>query len=196
MIDFFFDHENKKWYIDFLNLNELEISDTNACKLVEHGFKAKDKYSYGVKGSEELAKSLLKNISELNKKVKSTKNKLDVHYCTCKLKDGVQLRNRIKRRAKSVAKAYDHIDEDGMLVRGAIYFDNIGKLNKVLSLLKENKVPKKFYELDKEKDGNKRILTTITVVEILKKDLKKYGKPAIVSEYPTSDCLNVETEFL
>ena len=48
-----------KGKVDFLNLNELEISDTNVNKLVEKGFKPKDKLSYGVKGSETLAKEIL-----------------------------------------------------------------------------------------------------------------------------------------
>jgi len=41
--------------VNFLNMNELEISDSNAQKLVKKGFETKDDISYGVKGSEELA---------------------------------------------------------------------------------------------------------------------------------------------
>ena len=191
--------DSTKNKIDFLNLNELEISDTNACKLVEKGYKAKDKHSYGVKGSEELAKELLRYI--FNKKYK-----IDVHYCTCKLKDSVQLRNRIKKRAKNAAKAYDNVDEEGMLVRGAVYYGGVGALksvkvlNSVLDVLKQNKVPKKYYGLDKKRG---RLLTTTVVVEKLSREFKKSAgkmktsvKVAIVREYPTHDCFNVETEFV
>ena len=66
--------------IDFLNLNELEISDTNSCELVDREFVTKDKLSYGVKGSQELAINLLKYYEDKYPK-------LNVHYCTCKLKD-------------------------------------------------------------------------------------------------------------
>ncbi|MFH1439875.1 MAG: radical SAM protein [Candidatus Woesearchaeota archaeon] len=186
-------NSRQSWKIDFLNLNELEISDTNACKLVEKGFKAKDRYSYGVKGSEKLAKELLKYIDKINKNITANKNKLNVHYCTCKLKDGVQLRNRIKRRAKNAAKEYDYIDEDGMLVRGAVYYDNIDDLKQILKILDKYNVPNKLYKFDKKQ---KRVLTTLTVVDKLKNELNKHGKPAIVREYPTVDCMNVETEFL
>jgi len=39
--------------------------------------------------------------------------KLNVHYCTAKLKDAVQLTNRIKLRAENIAKPYDLITETG-----------------------------------------------------------------------------------
>lgn len=206
--------------IDFLNLNELEISDTNACKLVEKGFKTKDKYSYGVEGSEELAKELLRYIDMKNKQNKNNKNSsnndndeknnnnkavdkthpanynFDVHYCTCKLKDAVQLRNRIKRRAKNAAKAYDEIDEDGMLIRGAVYYEKESDGENIKKIFKEHKIePKHGYEMNDDK-GKKRGLTSKKTVIKLKNELRKYGRPAIVTEYPTHDCLNIETEFL
>ncbi|MBS3122863.1 radical SAM protein [Candidatus Woesearchaeota archaeon] len=211
--------------IDFLNFNELEISDTNACKLVEKGFRTKDRYSYGVKGSEELAKELLRYI---DKKRKETKHKthgkynnekieddkynseksigtegntgadylFDVHYCTCRLKDAVQLRNRIKRRAKNAAKAYDEVDEDGMLIRGAVYYEKESDGKNIKKILKGYKTEsKQAYEMNYDR-GKKRVLTSKKIVIKLKNELRKYGKPAIVTEYPTHDCLNIETEFL
>lgn len=38
-----------------------------------------------------------------------------VHYCSSSLKDAVQLRNRIMRRAKNVVKNYEIITDDGTL---------------------------------------------------------------------------------
>src|SRR3989344_5920531 len=74
-----------KGNVDFLNLNELELSDSEVCKLGEEGFKAKNDYSYAVIGSEELALKLLGNCDGMN-----------VHYCTVKLKDDVQIPMRLK----------------------------------------------------------------------------------------------------
>lgn len=168
-----------KGKIDFLNINELEISDTNAQNLVKMGFKPKDRISYGVKGSEELALKLLKYC----------KGKIrNVHYCTTKLKDRVQLRKRIMLRAKNVKKPYDLITEDGMLYRGAIYCDNLKKVMK--ALMKEYEIPKSLIELDKRKN---RILTASWIVYELRKDLKKKKlNIALVEEYPTYDQLEVE----
>ncbi len=46
---------------------------------------------------------------------------IGVHYCSVSFKDGVQLKNRIKRRAKHIAKPYDVITKDGTSIKGAIY---------------------------------------------------------------------------
>lgn len=171
-----------KGKIDFLNINELEISDTNVQSLVELGFKAKDKISYGVKGSEKLALKLLKYCDG---KIKN------VHYCTTKLKDRVQLRKRIMLRAKNVKKDYDLVTEDGMLFRGAIFCKKPKKVMK--ELMKEYDIPKNLIEFDKK---NNRILTASWILDELKKDLKKKGLSiALIEEYPTFDQLEVMVDY-
>jgi pyruvate formate-lyase activating enzyme-like uncharacterized protein len=54
-----------KHNIDFFNFNELEFSDTNAQSFAKLGFHTKDRMSYGVKGSQELALKLMKKYPEL-----------------------------------------------------------------------------------------------------------------------------------
>lgn len=169
--------------VDFLNINELEISDTNAQNLVAMGFKPKDRISYGVKGSEE---SALKLLNYCEGKIRN------VHYCTTKLKDRVQLRKRIMLRAKNVKKDYDLVTDDGMLYRGAVYCKQPIKVMK--KLMKEYEIPKSLIEFDKKKS---RILTASWIVYELRKDLKKKGLAiALVEEYPTYDQLEVEINYL
>jgi pyruvate formate-lyase activating enzyme-like uncharacterized protein len=194
--------------IDFLNLNELEISDTNGNKLLEKGFKTKDGVSYAIKGSQELALKLLKYAQN---KIKN------IHYCTAKLKDKVQLANRIKKRAKNVAKDYDMIDFDGMLKRGAIYLeelkpsfgyrkrlgslskDSIKKFNKKLEKIKEElteefRIPNNLIGID---DNKLRILIDVKILMHLKQKIKdKKLIPAIVEEYPTHDQLELNVDFI
>src|SRR3989338_4984135 len=100
--------------IGFLNINELEMSDTNSEELIKRGLKTKSQLSYAVKGSEELALKIMKYCKEKD-------YSFDVHYCTCKLKDAVQMAQRIKKRAKNVSYNFDKITKEGMLIRGAIY---------------------------------------------------------------------------
>jgi len=172
-----------KGKIDFLNINELEISDTNAQNLVKMGFKPKDRISYGVKGSEEQALKLLRYCKG---KIKN------VHYCTTKLKDRVQLRKRIMLRVKNVKKDYDLVTGDGMLFRGVIYCKHPKKVMK--ELMKEYEIPKSLIEFDKRKN---RILTASWIVYELRTDLKKKGLTiALVEEYPTYDQLEVEINYL
>ncbi len=181
LIDFFHDK------IDFINLNELEFADNKFSKLGEMGFKQKDSLSYGVKGSEEQALQLLTYIQKKYPK-------LNAHYCTAKLKDAVQLANRIKRRAKNVAKPYDMITKEGLLFRGAIYTDQLEKTKN--KIIKDYKIKQNLLESDKKR---KRILIDPEWLyknkEKLKKDIKNI-RIALVEEYPTYDQLNIVTDFI
>lgn len=197
MIDYFKDR------IDFLNVNELEISDTNAQQLVERGFRPKDRISYGVKGSQELAIYLLKKYGK----------KLDMHYCTTTLKDRVQLASRIRIRAKNIAQPYDIVTEEGMLVRGALYLDELipgfgyrkkleklGKNKRKRILAKLNMTMKKFkkdYKIKKGymrvDDSKLRLLTSPAMAKLIKEN---FLKGAIVTEYPTWDQTEVEVVFV
>ncbi|MBD3248513.1 radical SAM protein [Candidatus Woesearchaeota archaeon] len=179
MVDFFNDK------IDFLNLNELEVADNKISKLGEMGFITRDMLSYSVKGSEGAAYKIMKYCiyKEYN---------LDVHYCTAKLKDTVQLGKRIKRRAKKIAKSYDIVDEEGILVRGAIHCRDLAKVRK--ELMKEFDIPGELIDID---DARERLLTSVEIVEELKEELKKKGlKPVIVEEYPTWDRLQLTVNYL
>jgi len=204
LVDYFADK------IDFINLNELEISDTNSCELVDRSFVTKDRLSYGVKGSQELALVLLKYCSEKYPK-------LNVHYCTCKLKDGIQLKERLRLRAENTKKIFDIVTEDGTFVRGVIYSHNLRpsfgyktiiknilpmereKLLKELSLaridlIKEFGLPNNILLVDEQK---LRIITNVGVVHKLSKQLHSKGLvPAIVEQYPTWDQMEVDVEFL
>ncbi|MFC1741343.1 radical SAM protein [Nanoarchaeota archaeon] len=198
--------ENK---INFLNINELEVSDAKANKLSEQGMRTKDNLSYGVKGSEALAKLLLKHAA--------TNCSYNLHYCTAKLKDKVQLAKRIQRRAKNAKEYFDILNKDGTLTRGAIYLpflipsfnynenlENLTKRQKDIAIkklntarkhiIREYKVPIKLLKIDKKR---LRIITNPGVTQHLAEEIKNMTlKPAIVTEYPTWDALIVELDWL
>jgi pyruvate formate-lyase activating enzyme-like uncharacterized protein len=170
--------------IDFLNINELEVADNKSSKLAELGFKTKDRLSYAIKGSEDLAVRLLQYCAKTTR--------LNVHYCTAKLKDKVQLSKRIKLRSKNAAMPYDIVDEEGILFRGAIYSKNLNQTFQ--KIRRQFKIPSDFIEID---DKNKRILTASWIIEELKVDFKRLGlKIALVEEYPTWDQLEISKVFL
>ena len=191
--------------IDFLNLNELEISDTNSDAFIKRGFAPKNRTSYGIKGSEQLAKQLMREYCA----------ELPIHYCTTTLKDRVQMAARIKRRAKNVAQLFDRITDEGMLVRGALYpekfapgfgyrkklaqlEDDKRKKSGILRKLKlmKNKlakrysIPKGMIAVDVRKP---RILTS----ERVAREIREKGLiGAVVTEYPTWDMTEIEVEFV
>jgi pyruvate formate-lyase activating enzyme-like uncharacterized protein len=198
LIDFIADR------VDFLNLNELELSDTTAEHYQLHvkGFKPKDELSYGALGSQELGLILVDY---------AARKGLAVHFCTAKLKDAVQLRNRIKLRAKHVALETDIVTKEGTLIRGCAYLPKLApgagyremllKVDKKLALEKLNAMKekaKKELGLQMLLDDKKlRLLLSAKTAKKEAKKLKRLGLlPAVVEEYPTADALEVEVEFV
>jgi len=184
--------------IDFLNLNELELADAKHNKLAELGFEPKSDLSYGVKGSQELALKLLKKYADMN-----------IHYCTTKLKDSVQLMKRIEHRAKNVKKPYDKLN-GASLIRGAIYLKQLtpdfgyqkklAKANKEVILVKLEKAKEKLkpHLKNMDTDENKlRILTSKQEVKQKAATIKKLGYvPYITEELATFDQFEIESEEL
>ena len=183
--------------VDFINLNELETADNTQYKLSSE---TKDSLSYAVKNSLELGLELIEKNPGLT-----------IHLCTAKLKDKVQLSERIKREAQQVKHSFDIVDKEGMLTRGALYLDELkpgfdyrkmleknndhllDKLEAILPRLRM-KFPKNEFFLDMKKP---RILTSKKLVKKKKAyfiNLKLV--PAIVIEYPTADQLEIEVNFL
>lgn len=185
--------------VKFINLNEFEVADNQHSDALDRGFVPKNTFSYGVNGSEKLGKRLVDVCA---------KKGLRAHYCSAKLKDSVQMANRIKKRAKNVRKAFDHVDEHGLLTRGAIYLgelfpdslyrerlrmmstqakrrflDRLKRLRR--ELMRQHGIPSEYIMVD---EMRLRLLTSVGVVECLPKDLNT----AIVREYPTHDAFQVE----
>ncbi len=191
--------------VDFLNLNELELADNVVWRRAEKkaALKCKDSLSYAIKGSDELGKRLLSY---------AAKKGIRTHYCTYKLKDSVQLAERIKRRAKNTKKPFDIMTEEGMLVRGALYLPEIApgfgyrekilkmnaadkrkslkRLKKIRGELTGSGVKLGLIALDSEK------LRLVTSTALARRINSNYIKVAIVKEYPTYDALELEVEFL
>lgn len=193
--------------VKFLNLNELEISDDNSENFLSRNFIPKNRISYGIKGSEEFAKNII-NYCRKN-------TKLNVHYCSAKFKDKIQMGLRLRYRAKNIAKKFDIVDTEGMLTRGVIYLkelkpgfsyhSNIHKIkdkNKIIKklenirteLIKDFNIKQNLIEVDNEK---LRLLTSPKIVKNNSSKIKKLGYiPAIVKEYPTKDAMELEVWFL
>ncbi|MBW3013533.1 radical SAM protein [Candidatus Woesearchaeota archaeon] len=195
-----------KKHVDFFNFNELEIAGVNIPKMKKRNYRSKDGISYAVKGSQELALKLMKKYP-----------KLRIHYCTARLKDAVQLANRMKNRAKNAKTKYDKVTNEGMLIRGAVYLPDLkpgfGYHNllrqirkgenknrkhnkqKLLQDLAELKAAiKNEFKIDTVIDKDKFRLITSTANA--RKLARKLENVAIVEEYPTKDSLEIELQFL
>jgi pyruvate formate-lyase activating enzyme-like uncharacterized protein len=163
--------------LSFVNLNELEFSESNWRALRKKGFDVRDDVSSAVKGSERLAINLIQD----------SPRGTPIHYCSSSFKDGVQLRKRIMRRARNVRRALDILTEDGTLLFGVI---EGGEPEFVAEELKK-KYPVPWYLLSINRVKNR--------VEIAPWILDEIGPELewdafIIEEYPTADRLEVERE--
>ncbi len=157
--------------VSFVNLNELEFSESNWNMMEAHCYEVKDDLSSAVKGSAETAMEVLK----ANKKMR-------IHFCSSPFKDGVQLRRRLIRRASHTCKPYQQVTEDGTIVRGYVL---TADLEGAKAALAAAKVP-----ADLMHEGKDRVEVAPWILEKIAPKLKY--KCYLSEQYPTADGLEVE----
>lgn len=189
--------------VDFVTLNELEVADNSQSLLLKMGYTTKDRLSYAIRDS-------LKTGFAVMDYVKTKKYPLSLHLCTAKLKDSVQLANRLKREAQGVRKSFDLVDSEGLLTRGALYLPELApgfKYRERLAGVNRTECVEKLRDkletiqkfagdlfLDEQKP---RILLASKLIRQHRREWKKLGlMAAIVKEYPTADQLEIEVEFV
>ena len=102
--------------MNFVNLNELEFSESNWDMMESQGYEVRDDISSAILGSEDTAMYVMKKNRRAN-----------VHFCASSFKDGVQLRKRLIRRAQHICTDYQAVTDDGTLVRGYVYAQDTEK---------------------------------------------------------------------
>ncbi len=100
--------------LSFLNMNELEASETNFENLRSQGMRLTDMASASIEGSAEVAREVLEWATD-------NLTSLSVHFCSASFKDAVQLRNRLERRLEQTIREFEERDaDDTLLVVGII----------------------------------------------------------------------------
>lgn len=160
--------------IKFVNLNELEFSESNWDMMERHSYELVDDISAAIYGSEDVAIRMMEKYPEL-----------PIHYCSSCFKDGVQLRNRLIRRANHIAEEYDVVTEDGTILKGYAYPEDLE--DAALFLKEEYDVPDSLMFIDAE---NNRLEVASWVLEEIAEELP--FKCYISEQYPTADRLEVE----
>ncbi|MGC8563719.1 MAG: radical SAM protein [Fervidicoccaceae archaeon] len=97
---------------DFLNLNELEISESNFPFLQLKGFTASID-GRAVRGSAETALKVMKMAKELGLRI-------PIHFCPSVFKDEIQTKNRFLMTMKSDLKVFEKPTKDGTVLFGII----------------------------------------------------------------------------
>ncbi len=157
-----------KDFIGFVNLNELEISDTNF-DYITRKYKLKEN-GYVIAGSKEAGLWILKQCEK-------EKLKLRIHLCTAETKNWYQYKNRLKMHS---ILPFGKRTSEGTVKYLAIYCKNNKELNNLARKLK-----KKQMYIDKNK---KRIILSEKEAE----NLRENYKIETIEEYPTYDKMEVE----
>ncbi|MFW9935036.1 MAG: radical SAM protein [Candidatus Thorarchaeota archaeon] len=168
--------------IDFVNLNEMEFTSGNASQLQKRGFQLDSDTIAAVQNSEQEAIDLLEWAA--------TNTALNIHFCPLSLKDGPQLRNRFMRRARNIAKPFEKISNEGLLVKGIIVPKSEISLTKLQKLLISEYQIKPEHIWVNERKG--QLETSTRIVRRLAKQLKKQEfNLGIVEEYPIASRFQV-----
>lgn len=158
----------------FVNLNELEFSESNWDMMKDNGYLLKDDISSAVRGSEET--SLIVINAHPGERI---------HFCSSSFKDGIQLRRRLIRRAEHTAKDYEIVTDDGTILKGLLYADDLNKAAEFLRM--EYDVPDSLMFIDEDRN---RMEAAAWILQEIAEDLPY--KCYIIEEYPTADRLEVE----
>jgi len=164
--------------VDFVNLNELEFSETNEVKMRERGYRVDPRNGWGVRGSRAVAERVVRELSL----------SVPVHYCSSRFKDGVQLRQRLLRRAERTAPAFAPRTEDGTVVLGVV--EAVGEIDLdrwSVRVARRLGAGPSDYRFDAER---RRVEVSPFA---LRRAARRLPWPAFeVEVYPTADALEVE----
>ena len=178
--------------VSFLNINELEASETNFQGLLDQGMRLTDMASASIEGSAETAKDFLtwasKNLARLT-----------VHFCSARYKDAIQMRNRLERRLEQTIREFEERDEtDPLLILGVIraphgFSLNTRQLHQIYNILRNQfGIPDNLLNVDTTR---KRIELAPGILEEYAEEIKthledlKNLEMGISYEYPTWDRL-------
>lgn len=158
----------------FVVINELEMTESNAVMLQIRGLKLKNGSTSAVEGSWEVAMMLLESVEEMG---------LNGHFCPAYIKDSVQLRNRLRRKAKNIAMPHETITRDPLLVKGVIEPPEGMSLDEALVALKST-FPNLYVYVNNERG---RLECNYRELKRYSKQLKNMNlKLSVVGELPTN----------
>ncbi len=167
---------------DFINLNEMEFSERNDKRMMEHhNLRQAEGQMTAVEGSYETGQKVLEYAQAHAKRI-------TVHFCTAGLKMNTQLKNRLVNRAQNIRKPFEEITKDGFLSKGIIFGQ---PLEKIVLQLNKLKISEKEFSAEKKKN---RVEVSEELAKKLSKKLK--FKIALVQEYPSAEPWDFEVEPL
>jgi hypothetical protein len=184
--------------VDFLNLNELEITVGNIDNMELRGFNLSTEITAGAAGSAELAHILRNRVIAAANGLPDpidaeTRDPYDYHlkFCTAVYKDAGQLRRRFQRRGEATIAPHETLTEDSTLMFGAVYATERDQESWIEEIAEQTNLPRRFMLWDSD---NRRIELPLVVAESIAGHVD--ASVAMVEVTPTFERMEVTVVWL
>ena len=184
--------------VDFLNLNELEITVGNIDNMELRGFNLSTEITAGAAGSAELAHILRNRVNAAASGLPDpidaeTRDPYGYHlkFCTAVYKDAGQLRRRFQRRGEATIAPHETLTEDSTLMFGAVYATEEEQESWIEEIAEQTDLPRRFMLWDSD---NQRIEIPLVVAESIAEHVD--ASVAMVEVTPTFERMEVTVVWL
>jgi len=184
--------------VQFLNLNELEITVGNHDNMEIRGFNLSDEITAGAAGSGELAtrmrdRVMAASIGAADPEDGTVREPYPYHlkFCTATYKDSGQLRRRFIRRGEHTISPHEILTEDGTLLFGAIDCEQEDSESWIEEIHTETGLPRRFMLYDSK---NERIELPLSIAEELVDEID--APICLVEVHPTHERLEMTVVYL
>ena len=184
--------------VQFLNLNELEITVGNHDNMEIRGFNLSDEITAGAAGSGELAtrmrdRVMAASIGAADPEDGTVREPYPYHlkFCTATYKDSGQLRRRFIRRGEHTISPHEILTEDGTLLFGAVDCSPDDSEEWIEEIHTETGLPRRFMLYDSE---NERIELPLSMAEELVGEID--APISLVEVHPTHERLEMTVVYL
>jgi len=184
--------------VQFLNLNELEITVGNHNNMELRGFNLSDEITAGAAGSGELAtrmrdRVMAASIGAPDPEEGTVREPYPYHlkFCTATYKDSGQLRRRFIRRGEHTISPHEILTEDGTLLFGAVDCSLEDSEEWIEEIHTETGLPRRFMLYDTE---NERIELPLSMAEELVGEID--APISLVEVHPTHERLEMTVVYL
>ena len=184
--------------VQFLNLNELEITVGNHDNMELRGFNLSDEITAGAAGSGELAtrmrdRVMAASIGAPDPEEGTVREPYPYHlkFCTATYKDSGQLRRRFIRRGEHTISPHEILTEDGTLLFGAVDCSLEDSEEWIEEIHTETGLPRRFMLYDSE---NERIELPLSMAEELVGEID--APISLVEVHPTHERLEMTVVYL
>ena len=184
--------------VQFLNLNELEITVGNHDNMEIRGFNLSEEITAGAAGSGELAtrmkdRVMAASIGAADPEDGTVREPYPYHlkFCTATYKDSGQLRRRFIRRGEHTISPHEILTEDGTLLFGAVDCSQEDSEGWIEEIHTETGLPRRFMLYDSE---NERIELPLSMAEELVGEIDAHI--CLVEVHPTHERLEMTVVYL